>query len=236
MREPRPVHEVGVGPLRAGVGVRLEEGVERIVVERGHDLGEVVGGVGDPGVFPPEEPLDDKVAGLVLGDEHLVTADPAERRHRREAPPADLFEVVLPLLEQPRGDTPGRSGPVEVGQPARPVGLGVVGHRPGLVEERRVEVVHGGEGATQAGREPRPRLERLEGHRTTGEVGVDRGAAPFGQCDPALDDRDGLKQPAGEQVGERRGLLELSRGGGGAGAPDDPATVLGVLDEGDVVA
>ena len=105
----------------------------------------------------PGEGLDAAGGGVlvVLEDhEHLVAGEVAVRRGRREPPQGHVLELLLPPGEQAGRHVPGGGRPVELGEPAGAVGVGVVGRQPGLVEEPVVGVVQRGDGASQLGGEP----------------------------------------------------------------------------------
>ncbi len=199
------------------------------------ERGEVVGRVGDLGRLPTEEALDLRLLAVVRGREDGAPGDRPVRRCRRETPQRQVLEGALPAGEQTRGHAPHRGGPVELGEATRPVGLRLVDRHSGLLEDASVEVVQLGEGAPQTGGERGARGDRGQLDPTAGEVGADGAAAPFGQRDPALDGRDGHGQATAQQGQQRGRLLEAGGGRGRARAADDPAAVLVVLDEGDVV-
>jgi hypothetical protein len=235
--EPRAHDEVGVGPLEPGVRVGLEHRLQRAGRSVGDERREVVGRVRHLGVLPPGQPPD--AAGRGVGvvrehGEHLVAGEVTVRRRGGEAPQADVLERGLPPGEQ-RGRHPAGLGrEVEVGEAAGAVGVGVVARQPGLLEDRGVGVVQGGDRPPQLGGDAGPRRQLGEVEVLARQVRVHGGTAALGERHETPWRRHGEGQATSEQREQRDGPVHLGARDVGAGRPHHPGAVLGIPDEGDV--
>ena len=222
--EPGPDEEVRVGALDAGVRVGLEDGLDGLGRGLGDERGEVVGGVGHLGVLPPGDGLDPAGRGvaLVVEDrEHLLAGQVAVGRGRGEPPQGDVLEGALPAGQESRRHPAGLGRPVELGEPTGPVGVGVVHREPGLLEEGRVGVVEGGEGATELGGQAGTGRQRAEIEGVARQEGVDGGAArrtPAPRSPWVRGRRRGAGGPAG-RAGRPRGPSRRPRPRCAAPAP-----------------
>ena len=134
--------------------------------------------------------------------------------------------------EQPGRDVARRGGPVQVGEPAGAVGVGVVRRQAGLVEQLPVDVVQGGDAAADLGGQPRTRRQVGQLQRTPGQVGVDRSPATLLERDEPLGGGHREGQPPGQEP--EQGHRDVHPGSGCARhrRAHHPPAVLGVLDEG----
>ena len=150
----------------------------------------------------------------------------------REPPERHVLQGRLPACQQPGRDVAGRGGPVQLGEPAGAVGVGVVRRQAGLLEQLQVDVVQCRDGAADLGGQPRPRRQVGQLQRAPGQVGVDRSPATLLERDEPLGGRHREGEPPGQEP--EQGHRDVHPGPGSAGQrrAHHPPAVLGVLDEG----
>ena len=223
-----------VGELGAAEVVGLEDRLHRVLGCGDEEPGEIVGGVGDLRVRPPEQPGD----GAAVG-EHVLGREVAVHDGGLEPPHRDVLEETLPALEQRGRHLAGAGGLVDLRQAALAVGRGIVGGQADLLDEVDRQLVQRGERATERRGEPGSGNQRLEAQRPAGQLGVHDRPPALGQVGETGRARDGERELAGvdllRDLLEQRDLgLERGAGGGPHGGADHPAVAGAVGDDGDV--
>ena len=235
--EPRAGEEMLVRTLDPDVGVGGEHGVDDLRPGVCDESGEVVGGIGDLRRLPAGDPADRRPRGIGPVREGHEDVGPGERavdRRRREAPQPHVVERLLPPGEKAGGDPAGRRTAVDLGEVASAVALGVVGRQASLVVEGPVDVVDHRDRSSELGGHRVPWLQGGHVERMTGDVGVHRGPADLRDRGEAFGGRDGEGDPADEEREHGQTGVHVGRRDLGPRGADDPATLLGVLDERDV--
>ncbi len=202
--EQRPADEVGIRRLGAAHGIGLLECVEALLRGGGVQPGEVLRRVAHMGIRPV-----DHGHHLAVGHQHVLGCEVAVHRGGAEPPEGDVLQGAFPAAEEHGWHLAGAGGVVHLGEPARPVGGGVVDREPGIGDEGAVQLVDGGDGAAEGDGGTRSGPQRAEVQVAARQLAVDHHAPPLGEGReaPGIDDVEGKGGVGdGDELAEHLGL------------------------------
>lgn len=234
--QPRTHEQMRIGSLESGMRVGLHDPVDDLWRGLVDDGREVLGRIRDLGMLPTDDAAHPAAGGIVIveGDQERIAAQRSVDERGRETPQRHVLQGLLPAGEQGGRNAARRRRPVQIGQPARPAGIGVVTGQTGLVGECDIEVVDSGHDPPDVTRQTAPIRHLTQIDRVAGEERIDRCSAGVAEIEEALraGDREAHAPRQEGRDGDRR--LQFGTGGCGARCPDHPPSVFGVPDEGDV--
>ena len=233
-QEAGPGVQVGIGALGTSERVAVEHRLPRLRGGLGVDLGEVGRRVAHHGLVPVGDRHDATAVGLVVGEGHDdggATEGPVHGG-ARELPQGGGVEGLLPAAEEPGGHASRLGGPVHLGDEALSPPGGVERGHVLLLEDRRGDVVDGGDGTAHGVGEPGARGEPGEVEGGALDVGVDRGVPLPAHRGVAGGGGHLERQVPGELTDQLVVAVQPGPGHRGQGRADQPPSTGGVLDHG----
>ena len=173
--QPRTHEQMRIGSLGSGMRVDLHDPVDdlwRGLVDDGREvLGRIRTWACSQPTTPRTRPLAASSSSKVTKSASPLSAPSDERG--RETPQRHVLQGLLPAGEQGGRNAARRRRPVQIGQPARPAGIGVVTGQTGLVGECDIEVVDSGHDPPDVTRQTAP-IRHLHPDRSGRRGGTDR--------------------------------------------------------------